>query len=486
MDRKKVVVRFAPSPTGSLHVGGARTALFNWLFARNNGGTFLLRIEDTDVSRSRETHVRQILEDLSWLGLSWDEEPVFQSSRTRNHLDACTRLRRSGAAYPCFCSPREIEERRRETSPDGKEWKYDRRCRSLSEGEIERMTKEGLPWVLRFKVPEGTVRFRDMVHKRLSVSTEEIEDFVLLRSDGKPTYHLAVVVDDHEMGITHVIRGDDHISNTPKQLLLYRSLGYAAPVFGHLPLIVGEDRRRLSKRRGAVAVREYRKRGILKEAMVNFLALLGWSSGSNRDVLTVEELVARFSFERVGKKESVFDITKLEWLNREHIARRDTAELVKMVAPRFSTLEGFDEGEAIQPDSKFSRVIDLLKGRARTLDEFLTYGSCFYIDPREYDPEAVSRHWSDAGTAGRLRALSDELEKIDTFDAEQIEHSLRNLAARMEIAASLLIHPTRIALTGVSVSPGLFEVMALLGKDTSIRRILKAVASIESKYPENP
>jgi len=304
-------VRFAPSPTGALHVGGARTALFNFLYARHHQGRFLLRIEDTDVSRSQQELTEQILRSLRWLGLNWDGEPVHQSTRRENHLEACRSLLESGHAYPCFCDAGMLQRKREESLKKTGEYKYDGTCRSIPLDDANQRMESGVPHTLRFKVPDGATTFDDAVRGTVTVDHAEIDDFILLRSDGTPVYQVAVVVDDHDMGITHVIRGDDHLSNTPKQILVYQALEWNLPVFAHVPMILGPDKKRLSKRHGATSVEEYQKNGYLSDALVNFLALLGWSPGDDREMMSLDEMIEAFSLDRISKTPSVFDETKL-------------------------------------------------------------------------------------------------------------------------------------------------------------------------------
>ena len=328
-----VRVRFAPSPTGHLHVGALRTALFNWLFARHSRGIFVLRIEDTDVARSSEEMSRSILEALNWLGLDWDEGPIYQSQRFEIYRQAARRLVERGLAYYCFCSPEELEQRRQETQTRGEHWKYDRRCLNLSVQERRELVNRGVPAAIRFLVPEGVTEFDDLVHGRITVDHKNLEDFVLLRGDGFPTYHLSVVVDDIDTRITHVIRGDDHISNTPKQILLYRALGAPVPEFAHLPLILGPDRKKLSKRHGDTSVLNFREKGYLPLAFFNFMAQLSWSPGNEEKIYSIEEMVRDFSLEDISKGSPVFDLNKLEWLNSRLINELPLPELITHLRP---------------------------------------------------------------------------------------------------------------------------------------------------------
>jgi glutamyl-tRNA synthetase len=471
-------VRFAPSPTGFLHVGGGRTALFNWLLARRQGGTFVLRIEDTDLERSTEASVRTILDGLTWLGLQWDEGPFFQASRVAQHRAAALRLQEEGKAYLCFCAPETLDARRRAAESGGGAWKYDRTCLGLDPAEAARRSATGEPAALRFRVPEGTTTWDDMVHGPTSFENGVIEDLVLLRSGGSPTYNLSVVIDDVDMAITHVIRGDDHISNTPKQILIYQALGRTPPRFAHLPLILGADKKRLSKRHGAVSVTEYRDRGILPDAMVNFLALLGWSPGDGREVMSRTEMVEAFRVEGINRKGAVFDETKLEWLNAQYINAMSPEAIEALVRPDFEKA-GLMSPEIAPGGARrgwFLEVLGLLKARSRLLPDFARDGRPFLTDAFDYRPEAIEKHIAGArgGPAAavlRLRALRAALEPVTPFDEAGTEAALRALAERHGEPAAQFIHPLRVALLGMAVSPGVFAVLTLIGRERALARL---------------
>lgn len=474
-------LRFAPSPTGFLHVGGARTALFNWLYVRRHSGIFILRIEDTDTERSSSDMVTGILDSLTWLGLTWDEgpgvggphAPYFQSGRLDRYRAAASSLVRSHRAYYCYCRPDELRVRREAAEAAGETWTYDRRCRTLSAEEIARREAAGEPRAIRFWVPDGRTTVEDLVHGRIEFDRSTIEDFVVLRSDGHPTYHLSVVVDDVDMQITHVVRGDDHISNTPKQVLLYEALGAPLPAFAHVPLILGPDKKRLSKRHGATSVAEYEKQGILPEAMVNFLALLGWSPGSNEEVLSREELVARFTLEGISGGNAVFNPEKLEWFNQQHIIRLSAREIVTRLGNAF-VAAGLDP-TAMEP-ARLDRMVDLLKPRARTLADIVTQARPFLASSVAYDPAAVTKYLADPALWPHLEAWRDRLASVDPFDAQTIEEALRSLSATRGVKAALLIHATRVAVTGQAVSPSLFDVLALVGREAVVARLDQAAA----------
>jgi len=388
-------VRFAPSPTGYLHVGGARTALFNWFFARKHQGTFILRIEDTDVERSSEEMVEGILEGLRWLGLDWDEGPYYQSRRLAVYQDRAQSLIESGHAYHCFCSPEELTAKRQQAAKETPDWQYDRTCRALSRDEVEAKLKADAPRAIRFKVPlEGATVFEDRVFGRIEIQNQTIEDFVLLRSDDYPTYHLSVVVDDAAMRISHIIRGADHLSNTPKQILLYRAFGLEPPVFAHVPLILGPDRSRLSKRHGATSVTAYRDLGFVPAAFRNFLALLGWSPGNtDQEIFSTEELIERFSLEGISKANAVFELDKALWMNAQYIRGTTAEDLEPLVRDQLEKTGAWYEELARRDREWFLHLIDLLKVRARTLKSFVEQGRPYLSDDCRCIPEAGKKNF---------------------------------------------------------------------------------------------
>jgi glutamyl-tRNA synthetase len=471
-------VRFAPSPTGYLHIGGARTALFNWLFARRHGGVFVLRIEDTDTERSSEPMVEGILDGLRWLGLDWDEGPIvagphapyFQSQRQAKYLAAAEKLVTGGHAYYCYCTPEDLK-KRREGNP---EYKYERTCLRLSREEIDAREKAGTPRAVRFKVPSGPVRVEDIVKGPIDFDAALIEDFVILRSDGHPTYHLSVVADDVEMGMTHVVRGDDHISNTPKQILLYEALGAALPKFAHVPLILGADKKRLSKRHGATSVMEYAKQGYLPEAMFNFLALLGWSPGKgDREVFSRDELSEIFDLDGISGGNAVFNPEKLDWFNQQHLARLAPQELALRLKPSFEAAGLWTDDLLTTRHAWFFSVLALLVPRAKRLPDFAAQGTLFFTDDVRYDDAAVQKHLRSDGIAGHLQALSDEWSALPDFDAVSTEAALRRVAEVRGVKAGTLIHAVRVAVTGSTVSPGLFDVVALVRRARVLARLAR-------------
>jgi glutamyl-tRNA synthetase len=474
-----VRLRFAPSPTGYLHVGGARTAIFNWLLARKEGGVFVLRIEDTDRERSSEAHTRAILDGMTWLGLDWDEGPFFQSEGVERHRRDALRLLEEGKAYRDFSNPDEVraEAQDRDMHPSRVARE---KAEALGPEESDRRAAAGEPFAIRFRVPDGETCFQDLVHGEMRFGNADVDDLVILRSDGTPVYNLAVVSDDADMRITHVIRGDDHLSNTPKQVLLYRALGLEEPVFVHVPLILGADGKRLSKRHGATAVGDYAAEGILPEAMVNFLALLGWSPGDDREFMTVEDLVTAFAPERILKKSSVFDTEKLSWLNGRHLAVRPDAELAAHIRAHLAD-ESSLRSELLEDETWLAALLPIIKVRARTLDELGDQARPFACDALHFDPQAVEKHWlKDPDVAvHRLERTLDAFADAP-WTHEGLEERLRSLAEEMGTGAGKLIHPLRVALTGNMASPGIFDVLVLLGRARSEQRIRDGVARIRA------
>jgi glutamyl-tRNA synthetase len=477
-------VRFAPSPTGFLHVGGARTALFNWLLARRTGGVFVLRIEDTDLERSSDEMIAGILDGLRWLGLDWDEGPVvggphapyLQSQRLDRHRAMADGLVAEGRAYYCYCAQDELQAKREAGEAASGGWMYDRACLGLTADESAARERAGLPRAVRFKVPEGETRFDDRVHGPIAFDHANIEDFVILRSDRQPTYHLSVVSDDVDMGMTHVVRGDDHISNTPKQILLYQAVGAPVPTFAHVPLILGPDKKRLSKRHGATSVMEYARQGYLPEAMRNFLALLGWSPGGNQEIFSRDELVAAFSLEGISGGNAVFNAEKLDWFNQQYIVRLPAADLTRRLEPLLAAAGLWREEYAAARREWFAAVLDLFRPRAKRLDDFVTQGRFFLTDEVELDPAAADKHLRVAGMADHLAALDSALGARAVFDPATLEATVRQVAEARGLKAGTLIHAVRVALTGKTASPGLFEVMALLGRERVHARLAGAVS----------
>ncbi|MDQ2929497.1 MAG: glutamate--tRNA ligase [Gemmatimonadota bacterium] len=470
-------VRFAPSPTGYLHVGGARTALFNWLYARQTGGTFLLRIEDTDKARSTDESERAIFEGLEWLGLNWEEQVVHQALGLPRHQRDANFLLETGAAYRCFCTAAELEVMRKEAAARKDSFKYNRRCDRLTPDEIKQRVDAGIPFIVRFRVPEGETAWDDAVHERIAFPNKDIEDFVILRSDGTPIYNLAVVSDDIDMGITLVMRGDDHISNTPKQIQLYRALGKEPPRFAHVPMIHGMDGKKLSKRHGATAVADYQKEGILPGAMVNFLALMGWSPGGDREVMSLEEMIALFSLDGLQKKAAIFDPKKLEWMNGQHLSRISALQLEPRLTPALLAAGVATQEMLTSRREWYLGLIDLLKVRARTVLDIVRQAAPFFPGKIVYDPEAVEKQWKDReGTKSILSGVQSRLAQVDGWTAESLEAALRALAEERGIPAGKIFQPLRVALTGLTVSPGIFEVLIAMEPELTAKRLRDALA----------
>jgi glutamyl-tRNA synthetase len=481
-DARPLRLRFAPSPTGYLHVGGARTALFNWLLARRTGGQFLLRIEDTDKARSTDDSTRAIFEGLTWLGLDWDEEVVFQGANLERHRADAAKMLAAGAVYRCFCTTDELAARRAEAELRKEAFKYDRRCDRLPPAEVERRVAAGEPFVLRFRVPAGETTWHDLVHGQISFPNKDIEDFVILRSDATPIYNHAVVSDDIAMAVTLVMRGDDHISNTPKQILLYEALGAPLPQFAHLPMIHGTDGKKLSKRHGATAVGDYQHLGILPQAMVNFLALLGWSPGGEfEEVMTLDQLIHAFSEDGLLRKASVFDPKKLEWMNGQHLSQLPIAELEPRVTPAL-VAAGYTTAEYLATHHDWYRtLLDLLRVRSRLIDDIVRQAGPYFVDAITYDPEAVAKQWKEpAVVLSLLTATRETLAALPEWTPPVMEEALRQLAEAKGVGGGKIFQPLRVALTGLTVSPGIFDVMVLLGRERTLARIASAEDHLET------
>ena len=462
-----VRTRFAPSPTGYLHIGGARTALFSYLYARHHGGKFILRIEDTDRERSTEDSIQAILDALTWLHLEWDEGPFFQTQRMAVYQDRAEQLLRSGKAYRCYCSPQTLEAKRKAAMKTGRKPMYDRTCRNL------RAPASGEPFALRFKAPlEGETVVPDLVKGHVTFANRELDDLILVRSDGMPTYNFCVVVDDAEMQITHIIRGEDHLTNTPKQIQLYRACGYDEPVFAHIPLILGLDRTRLSKRHGATSVMAYRDLGYLPDALVNYLVRLGWSHG-DQEIFSRAELVEKFALENVGKAAGVYNLEKAEWLNFQYLKAMPVHALAEAVKPFIAqkgyTLPGDDEWLA--------RMVATLQQRAKTLVE-LAEMAHFYLRPSIEIDAAAARKFLKPEALEPLRALRAQLAELAPWTVETLEGGFGAITTRFGLSLGQLAQPVRVAMTGGSSSPGIFEVLEVLGRDRTLERLDRAIERI--------
>ena len=467
--KQSVRVRFAPSPTGNLHLGGARTALFNWLFAKSHGGRFLLRIEDTDQVRSKEEFVAQICESLKWMRCNWNGEMVFQSSRNQLYKNEIEKLILSNSVYHCFCDKDKLAIVRMEREKAGLGFSYPGTCRKLSSDRVKDLLKENSAYVIRVKIPKGKTTFKDTVYGNITVDNKQLDDFIIARSDGSPTYNLTVVVDDNNMNITHIIRGEDHISNTPKQIILYNLLGYKIPQFAHLPMILGPDKKRLSKRHGATGVQEYRDKGFLSSAMVNYLALLGWNPGTEKEIFTEEELLSDFSIDRVLKKGAVFDNQKLEWINQQTILKMEAMKILDLIL-------SIDKDWGKEKTKEYLVVvIDLLKPRCKTINDLIDSSLYFFSEPLDYDKKVMRKRWKTKDVNKLVSAYIEGLQIITQWKNEVIELSLRSLAEKKEINPSKLIHPVRLAISGTGAGPSLFHMMEVLGKVICIKRLKKAV-----------
>ncbi len=461
-----VRVRFAPSPTGFLHVGGARTAIYNDLLRQNAGGAFILRIEDTDKQRSDEAMTRQIVSALAWIGIEWDEGPFLQSERLPRHRERGEELLAAGKAYRCFCTPEELDAQRAEAQQKGLAFRYPRTCLNRPQEETDALLAQGKPFAVRFRMPDENIRFEDIVRGDMDFPPDALDDFIILRSDGTPTYHMSVVVDDIDMKVTHVIRGEDHLSNTPKHIPLFQALGGEVPTFGHLPLILGPDKKRLSKRYGATSVEELCNEGILPQALYNFLALLGWSPGEDREVLSRAEMVALFSIDRLNASAAVFDREKLLWMSSQYLSRLSTPDLMPHLRP---FLEQAGLGDA-DPD-RLAAAVELHRTRSRTLKELAEHLVPYFRDSLVYDPEACAKFLKDGSLVDHVEALRARYAALPSFTKEALEAELRSLADERQVKAGALIHPTRMALSATQAGPPLFDLVEVMGRETTLRRL---------------
>jgi len=461
----KVVTRFPPSPTGHLHIGGARTALFNWLFARHHGGKFILRIEDTDRLRSKQEYVDGIIEGMKWLGLDWDEGPFFQSQRMEIYRKYIEQLLAEGKAYYCYCSPEELEQKRKVAMAQRKKPRYDGTCRYKN-----LPPKEGA--VVRFKSTlVGETILNDLIHGPVVFNNAELDDWIIQRSDGTPTYNFVVVVDDATMGITHVIRGDDHINNTPKQIQLYEALGYEPPQFAHVPMILGPDKAKLSKRHGAASILEYRDMGFLPQAMINFLVRLGWSYG-DQEIFSREELIEKFDIKRIGKSAAVFNMEKLLWLNAHYIQESSNEKLAEFLTPFLEKLYPLASKEYIV------KVVATLKTRAKTLKEMAEMADFYFLEDITYDSKAAAKFLVSEVKSG-LEEITQAIISMGELDEAELEQTFREIQTKHQLNTRKFAQAIRVALTGRTVSPGLFEVMAVLGKERVVKRLQKVLESIK-------
>lgn len=480
----KVRVRFAPSPTGYLHVGGLRTALYNYLFAKNSNGTFILRIEDTDRARFVEGAVENLIDTLEWSGITYDEGPkkegdfgpYIQSLRLDIYNKYTQELIEGGKAYYCFCTPERLTELRSKQTEQKLQGKYDKHCLNLTQTQIEDKLKSKTPFVIRLNVPANeTVIVKDIIRGQVEFDSNTVDDQVLLKSDGFPTYHLANVVDDHLMRITHVIRGEEWLPSTPKHVLLYKAFGWEIPLFAHLPLLLNPDKSKLSKRQGDVAVEDYRSKGFLKEALVNFVALLGWNAGDDREFYYLDELISEFSLDRVNKSGAVFNIEKLNWLNFEHLRQKPIEEVVSLLKAELMNSEFKDKEFS---DNYLSEVIISMRERVSFVKDFLVKSPYFFSPPVTFDEDTIRKRWKEDSPA-LLRKLGDNFLKLENPAKEDFENSLHNTATENNVGNGKLIHPLRIAVSGMGEGPGVFDIVSILGKEETLKRIDYALLTIK-------
>lgn len=479
-----VRVRFAPSPTGYLHVGGARTALFNWFFARKLGGQFVLRIEDTDTQRLKEDSVSQILASMKWLGIDWDEGPevggpcgpYYQSQRLELYQKEAQRLVKEGKAYYCFCAPDELAQTRELQRQTGQAFRYNGKCRGISQTDALKRIEAGEEAVVRLRVPDrGQIKVTDLIHGNVNFELDQLDDLIIVKSNGIPAYNFACVVDDHAMNISHVIRAEEHLSNTPKQVLLYQALGYNIVQFAHVPMILAPDRSKLSKRHGATSIEEFRDQGFLAPAIVNYLTFLGWSPGTDQELITPAETVEQFEISKVSKKAAIYDTKKLAWINGQYLSSMSLNDVIGETIPFLLRKGLITEMQAGEQYNSIKNIIDVVRNRVKTLVELTEATEYFFKDVTEYDEKGQRKYFSKPETTDLLRQGRDSLERIECFDVQHTEAAYRQLIEDLSIKSGDLIHPTRLALTGRMESPGLFEVMVLLGKDRCLARMDRAI-----------
>lgn len=490
----QVRVRFAPSPTGYLHVGSSRTALFNYLFAKHHNGVFVLRIEDTDLARSTEASTQAILDGMKYLELFWDEGPevggdygpYFQSQRLDLYREYADKLLEAGRAYQCFCTPEELDQIRKEAVEQGRDPKYDGRCFHLSDAERQQFIEQGRKPVLRFKAEyEGTTVVEDLIRGKVTFDNNQLDDFVIVKSDGMPTYNFAVVVDDALMRISHVIRGEDHLSNTPKQIQLYEALGFPVPKFAHIPMILGPDKTLLSKRHGATSVTQFRDEGYLPDAMVNYLALLGWSYDDSQTIFKRDDLIRKFALEKVSKNPAVFDITKLQWMNGVYIRDLGLDEFYQTALPLFQSWGYISEEVTSEEESRLKAILAILQERVKLLSELKEASYYFFEDELRYNEKALNKVLFKEGAAEVLNALLPELLNVKDYTQENLEPLFRKVQEQFDCKLAAVIQPVRVAVTGTNVSPGIYEVLALLGRAKTCERIKDALALIRQHQEGN-
>jgi glutamyl-tRNA synthetase len=483
-----VRVRFAPSPTGNLHIGGARTALFNWLFARHTGGKLILRIDDTDTARSTDASRRQILSALRWLGLDWDEgpeiggpyEPYYQSQRFEIYRAAADELVQKGLAYYCYCTPEELTQRRQQAMKDGKAPRYDGRCRDLSPEKRDRLEAEGRKPVIRLRIPDsGETVVHDYFRGEVSFANELLDDFIIMKSNGVPAYNFATVVDDAQMKITHILRADEHLSNTPRQILAYQAMDKTMPIFAHVSMILAPDHSKLSKRHGATSVEEFRDQGYLAEALINYLALLGWSPDGEDEILLLPEMVRQFSLDHVGKTAAIYDVRKLTWINGHYLNEADLDGVTDLVVPLLQERKLIPQEISPELHRYLLDVVGAVRSRVKTIDEIAEASVYFFTDAFDYEDKGVRKHFGKEGVAEVLTRARERLAILEPFTVENAEEAYQQLSEELGIKAGEVIHPTRMALSGRTMGPGLFELMIILGKEKSLARLQRAIDFIK-------
>ena len=467
MGKSSVRVRFAPSPTGELHLGGARTALFNWLFAKNQNGMFFLRIEDTDTIRSKEEYTTQILDSLSWLGLDWDEPLVYQSGRSKEYRNYLNQLIDSGIAYRCFCSKNDLDGSRAKGH-----YKYSGKCRNISMETIKERLNQGISFTYRIRIPDGKTKYNDLIYGKIEISNDELDDFIIFRSDGTPTYNFTAVIDDHDMLITHIIRGEDHLSNTPKQIILHKALGFEIPTFAHLPMILGSDKKRLSKRHGAPGIQFFKEDGYLPLPLINYLALLGWNSGDKDEIFTLESLIEKFDLKKIQKKGAIWDPKKLNWLSGQHIINLQTdfiLDSIRNIEPEWG--KGYEISYLVN-------IIEILKIRSRSLKDIINQSELYFNGPDEYDPIGLSKCWKEESVNFTVKTILNSLDCLTEWRKGELETTLQSLSKNNQISMGKITMPLRIALLGSLSGPSVVDLLNIIGKKDSIDRINKALNAL--------
>ena len=470
MKKSSVRVRFAPSPTGELHLGGARTALFNWLFAKNQNGLFYLRIEDTDATRSKDEYTSQILDSLSWLGLKWDMPLVYQSGRSKQYKTYLNHLIDSGVVYRCFCSKNDLE-----SSKNAGHYKYSGKCRDISTQTIKEKLNQGISFTYRIRIPDGSTNYNDLVYGKIKISNDQLDDFIIFRSDGSPTYNFTAVIDDHAMSITHVIRGEDHLSNTPKQIILYKALGFEIPIFAHLPMILGSDKKRLSKRHGAPGIQFFREDGYLPLSLVNYLALLGWNSGNEDEVFTLESLIKKFDLKKIQKKGAIWDQKKLNWLSGQHIINLNTdfiLDSIRNIEPEWG------KGHEI---SFLITIIEVLKIRSKSLKDIMNQSELYFNGPNDYDPIGLSKCWKKESVNSTVEKILKSLNSLSEWRKDELERVIHSISEINQLSMGKITMPLRIALLGSLSGPSVVDLLHILGRKDSINRIHKALDTLPLK-----